>query len=579
MRPLELALEGFRSYRSPVTFDFQDRGLFGIVGPTGAGKSSILDGLVFSLYGRTPQIGKDTKKLITSGSAMARVRLVFSADGTSWEVTRVLRDQGASAVVLHRLGEGTPTASGERAVNDRIAEIVGLDYDSFCSSVTLPQGEFDRFLKATPTERSRILKRIFRYERVDAMRELAKQRSAAAEVEVKAALAELSALPADPEALLADLETQQATAAHRVAALREGAGEFAAAEAVLSAAEARVTEIERRRSQLTAALGQIPSGAALESLAAEEDSGLSRLEAARAGWDLARAAARAAADLAAQQQAELGPLLVRARDLLSRRQRVASGAAGRAATVAQLAAAAGKAAQELASIQAAAAAAAGRAGAAQEAVQAAERTHAAHLLRAGLEPGAPCPVCEQRVGVPPPVGATPAALDAARRSAAAATGELARVQGREAAQLGAVASITARLSAAEEEVGRAAAEQAELEAALSQLLGPTPAPEEVARRERLIATASAEAAAARKAADDAGEAAAAVERSLESVARRRRQVAGELVKVCTVVGTEAPGIEDDAATLAGAAKRARDAGQELIAAAAAQVVQVQEEEG
>ncbi|MGH2718092.1 MAG: SbcC/MukB-like Walker B domain-containing protein, partial [Actinomycetota bacterium] len=66
---------------------------------------------------------------------------------------------------------------------------------------------------------------------------------------------------------------------------------------------------------------------------------------------------------------------------------------------------------------------------------------------------------------------------------------------------------------------------------------------------------------------------------LETVARRRRQVAGGLIKVCTVVGTEAPGIEDDVASLAGAGKRARDAGQELIAAAAAQVAQIQEQEG
>ena len=152
MRPLELGLEGFRSYRTPTTFDFQDRGLFGIVGPTGAGKSSVLDALIYSLYGKTPQIGKDTKKLITSGAGTARVRLVFDVDGTSWEVLRVLRREGPSQVILKRLGEGTPDTSGERAVNDRIAGIVGLDFDAFCSSVTLPQGEFDRFLRNEETK-------------------------------------------------------------------------------------------------------------------------------------------------------------------------------------------------------------------------------------------------------------------------------------------------------------------------------------------------------------------------------------------------------------------------------------------
>lgn len=576
MRPLELSLEGFRSYRSPVTFNFEDRGLFGVVGPTGAGKSSILDGLVFGLYGRTPQIGKDTKKLIASGTGMARVRLVFSADGTSWEVTRVLREQGASAVVLHRLGDGTPEASGERAVNERIAGIVGLDFDSFCSSVTLPQGEFDRFLKATPTERSRILKRIFRYERVDAMRELAKQRNAAAEVEVKAAEAELAALPADPEALLADLEGRHREAEVRVAALREGAGEFTVAQGVVEAAGAQLAEIERRQVRLAGAVQAIPSGAALEALANDENAGLARLEAARSARDAARVAAQAAAELAEQRQRELGAPLLRARDLLSRLNRVASGAAARSAGLAQSRTVVEQATQQLLAVQAAATEAGQRALDATKAMYAAEQTHAAHLLRAGLRPGEPCPVCEQAVGTVPAVGPTPAALDAARQAVEAAVGEANRWQAKEKAQSGTVASAAARLGAAEENIARATAEATELDSALGQLLGSGPAPAEVARREGLITAASAEAARTRKVADDAGEAAAAVERGLETVARRRRQLAGELIKVCTVVGAEAPGFEDDAASLAGAAKRARDAGRELIDTAAAQLVQVRE---
>ncbi|HEX9314510.1 MAG TPA: SMC family ATPase, partial [Actinomycetota bacterium] len=276
MRPLELDLEGFRSYRAPTTFDFQDRGLFGIVGPTGAGKSSVLDALIYSLYGRTPQIGKDTKKLITSGASTARVRLVFDVDGATWEVLRVLRREGPSQVILKRLGEGTPDTAGERAVNDRIAGIVGLDFDAFCSSVTLPQGEFDRFLKATPSDRSKILKRIFRYERVDAMKDLAKQRVAAIDVELKAVQAELSALPTEPEALLADLEAKRLEREERVTALRDGAAGFAAAQTVVSAAEEHLRDIARRTQQVEATVAQIPAPAAWEALAAKEDAGLGR---------------------------------------------------------------------------------------------------------------------------------------------------------------------------------------------------------------------------------------------------------------------------------------------------------------
>ncbi|HEX2180221.1 MAG TPA: SMC family ATPase, partial [Actinomycetota bacterium] len=174
MRPLELTLEGFKSYRKPQTFTFESRTLFGIVGPTGSGKSSILEGLIFGLYGKTPSVKAGTTRLINSQEAQARVQLTFEADDVAWEVVRVLRIKGTSQVVLRRLDGVGDAITGDRQVTERIEEIVGLDFEAFRSSVSLPQGEFDRFLKATPTERSRILKGIFRLERVDLLREAAK---------------------------------------------------------------------------------------------------------------------------------------------------------------------------------------------------------------------------------------------------------------------------------------------------------------------------------------------------------------------------------------------------------------------
>ena len=56
MRPLELTVEGFRSYRERATFDWRGRRLVGIVGPIGAGKSWILDAIAFALYGKTPRV-------------------------------------------------------------------------------------------------------------------------------------------------------------------------------------------------------------------------------------------------------------------------------------------------------------------------------------------------------------------------------------------------------------------------------------------------------------------------------------------------------------------------------------------
>lgn len=566
MRPLELALEGFRSYRTPTTFDFQDRGLFGIVGPTGAGKSSVLDALIYSLYGKTPQIGKDTKKLITSGAGTARVRLVFDVDGTSWEVLRVLRREGPSQVILKRLGEGTPDMSGERAVNDRIAGIVGLDFDAFCSSVTLPQGEFDRFLKATPTDRSKILKRIFRYERVDAMKDLAKQRVATIDVELKAVQAELLALPPEPEALLAGLEALRIERDARVTALREGAAAFSAAQAVVAAAEEHLLEIARRSELVEKAVTQIPAVSLLEAMAAEEDSGLARFAAAEAALDEARHRAEAAEAAAAHKESEVGgEALALARDLSSRRVRTVAEAAGRREDVARRKAAAARAAQALEVQKQAAATAEEASAGAQRVLRAAQEGHAAHLLRAELRPGEPCPVCAQEVTVVPDGGPVPEALDAADQAATTAV-RVARDQAAKAeALLGAASSAFAKLQAAEEEMAAATKEIAELDEALARLLGAgVDAAAEVARREALIAEAARDAGAARKGAEAAAEAARAAQRLLETSAGKRRQLAAELIRISTILGIEGPGIEDEAAILAGAAKRARDAGVAML---------------
>jgi exonuclease SbcC len=571
VRPLELALEGFRSYRAATTIDFQDRSLFGIVGPTGAGKSSILDGLIYALYGRTPQIGRETKKLITSGEPAARVQFRFAVDGVTWEVTRVLREQGASAVTLRRLGDDVPETSGERAVNDRIVEVVGLDFDSFCSSVTLPQGEFDRFLKATPTDRSKILKRIFRYERVDAIKDLAKQRAAAVDGEAKAVEAELATLPADPEQLLRDLEAERAVAQARVAELGEAAARFAAAEGVVAAAEQKLAAIRAEAARIDAAVRALPAAASLEALAGDEEAAVGRLQAALAGQEERAAASCMAEEEAARREAELGgAVLAEARSLVAQRARAAQAAATRAETIPGLQAAAEAAAAALDRHHRALAAAEEQAGAAEQALRAAEQGHAAHLLRAELRPGEACPVCEQTVDVLPGAGSVPAALEAARAAAAAARGAAGALRAKLPAVLAGSSAAAASLAASEEELVRSRSELAGVEAALAGLLGAgVDAAAEVARRDAMIAAAAGELAEARKRAAAAAEAVAAARRALDEKAGRRRRVAGELIRIATVVGAEPPGIDDDAAFLAGAAKRARDAGAALLAEAAA----------
>ena len=94
MRPLELRLKGFRSYREETGSTGAAAAWSGIVGPIGAGKSSILDAIAFALYGKTPTFERDTKSLINQTASECHVELRFEVDGQVWRAARGLRRKG-----------------------------------------------------------------------------------------------------------------------------------------------------------------------------------------------------------------------------------------------------------------------------------------------------------------------------------------------------------------------------------------------------------------------------------------------------------------------------------------------------
>jgi exonuclease SbcC len=164
MRPLRLAIEGFTAFRDLQEIDFEPLDLFVITGPTGAGKTSILDAMVFALYGQVPRLGgkQGTSDLVSLGTVQARVLFEFSLAGRGrYRVARRLKRGTAQTATLERLDEGAWVSTSERGgvrECDRVLnELLGLDYDSFCKAVVLPQGEFHRFLKGDPNERRQVL--------------------------------------------------------------------------------------------------------------------------------------------------------------------------------------------------------------------------------------------------------------------------------------------------------------------------------------------------------------------------------------------------------------------------------------
>ena len=128
-----------------------------------------------------------------------------------------MRRSGQSPHVLVDVDSGEHLCSGVDPVTTRIEELLGLDFNTFCSSVLLAQGEFARFMSATVSERSKILKGIFRLEQIDALRDVAKAKVDALGGDLREIEGERRGIPDDIKGLIAE-----ATELHKASSERAG---------------------------------------------------------------------------------------------------------------------------------------------------------------------------------------------------------------------------------------------------------------------------------------------------------------------------------------------------------------------
>ena len=180
-----LRIVGIGPFAGEHTVDFsafEDSGLFLLDGPTGAGKSTLIDAITFALYGdvaRTKDASKDRlRSNHISDSDPSEADLVFEVATGIYRVTRTpaympagKKSQRNSKSTLTRVVEDPdapdgwrtvePIASGPRDVGSEIPAIVGLDKDQFLQTIVLPQGKFSQFLNATSDAREQILRDIF----------------------------------------------------------------------------------------------------------------------------------------------------------------------------------------------------------------------------------------------------------------------------------------------------------------------------------------------------------------------------------------------------------------------------------
>lgn len=405
MRPLRLHLDNFGSFREPATADFSGVEYFVLVGPTGAGKSTLIDAICFALYGTVPRWGKENviAHALAPSAVAAKVALVFESAGRRYAVVRALKRDAKGKVhtAEARLDELDPAVPGSAELEELLAAVVrpvaegaavtaevqritGLEYRFFTQCVVLPQGRFAEFLHAQPRERQDLLVQLLDADVYERIRQRAVQEEAAA--------AQAAGFARERLAKLTDADEQaERAASDRLAALRDLDGSI---RADLDALRGHDEELRRLADERDALRDRL---AALTALALPADVPTLAGSARAATDEVAALTEAVAAAEAAEQRAEDAAaacddpaVLLERLQALDTYERL----------LADLGTAESQAAETRAALEPLAARARDLEAALAEAEQARDRLRDAHAgadLARRLVVGEPCPTCLQTV--------------------------------------------------------------------------------------------------------------------------------------------------------------------------------------
>ncbi len=231
MIPQRIQLAGFLSYQGEQTVSFDGAAIWMLSGPNGSGKSAIFDGVTYALFGHHRGGSQNAGELINKDSKELRVVFDFQLDGDLYRIARTLKRTKAGTASgtqqVFRAGAGDDWTAVEdtnkKTDFDRwIEERIGLDYETFTSSVLLLQGKAEKLLDSKPSGRAEVLARIVDLKRYQALAEAANDRRKTLKHQLDAIAAQSETVPvvSDAEYAAAIEAIEGADAARRMAAER-----------------------------------------------------------------------------------------------------------------------------------------------------------------------------------------------------------------------------------------------------------------------------------------------------------------------------------------------------------------------
>lgn len=275
MKPVKLTLKGINSFEKLQVIDFEAltrQGVFGIFGPTGSGKSSILDGITLALYG---EVARESRNFINVNMEQASVEFTFlirEGGVKRYQVSRSFRRDkkngnvrtSSAKLIFFKDGEEEVLAERAKEVNQLCYEIIGLSREDFFRTVILPQGRFFDFLKLEGVARSRMLERLFHLEKYgdelsakvnarwlclkDEYQTLAGYMDAQGDVSKEA----IETLKKEEECLQKDLESEKGTAKGEERKIRR-LEKLLEVQDALQMAKEKVDQLARKREEMEAA--------------------------------------------------------------------------------------------------------------------------------------------------------------------------------------------------------------------------------------------------------------------------------------------------------------------------------------